>query len=65
MFGDYFTPYCVVGETDEDGDFHKLDTTYMTDGALRVDADPADVDFDALTIAVFDSHNELLGEVYD
>ena len=44
---------------------HKLDTTYMTDGALRVDADPADVDFDALTIAVFDSHNELLGEVYD
>ena len=65
VFGEYFTPYCVVGETDEDGDFHKLDTTYMTDGALRVDADPADVDFDALTIAVFDSHNELLGEVYD
>ena len=58
VLGQNFTPYCHVASGGK-----ALDTVYLTDGSLRVDADPAKVDLTDLSIQVIGKFHELLSEI--
>lgn len=60
VLGQNFTPYCHVASGGK-----TLDTVYLTDGSLRVDADPAKVDLTDLSIQVIGKFHELLSEIDD
>ena len=60
VLGENFTPYCRVA-----ADGEPLETVYQSGSSLRVDEDPAEVDWENLSIQVVGKHRELLSQFDD